>query len=543
MFRPARRAGRLRRRLTTLLVATALVASGVSALVAPVGADETTISTDTLRTAWDPAEPSLGAAGVTASDFGELFSTTLPAAAGTSANQVYAQPLVADGKVFVATEENQVDALDPRTGAVLWSTPLGPSWPASTAGCGDLVPDIGITSTPVFDPGTRTLYVTTKTNDGPDPQHPNYRLHALDSATGADRPGWPIRISGSPSNGGPAFNAATSHQRPGLLLLGGSVYMGFASHCDHAPYVGYVVGVNTTTTATTLWSTETQTSTAEAGVWQSGGGLVSDGPGRILVVTGNGVSPPPGPGTAPPGTLAESVVRLKVASNGTLSAPGLLQSVQQRQARRGRRRPGLRGAHRAAGLLRDVDAIRTSPSWRARAPCSTCSTATTSAGPAQGPGGTDRVLDAATLPNGLVGARGGVQRHGERACTDQLPLPRPDGSAAQVYSVSADGRASRGSRRWGSHRTPSATPRGPRWSPPTASTRPRRRSGWSAPAICPAATVSSSPTTRSPRRPRQEFVAPLGTVAKFVQPATVIGRVVGTRDGRVPGFVPTDDPA
>ena len=58
----------------------------------------------------------------------------------------------------------------------------------------------------------------------------------------------------------------------------------------------------------------------EAGIWQSGGGLMSDGPGRIFVASGNGISPPPGPGHAPPGQLAESVIRLAPQPNGTLAA-------------------------------------------------------------------------------------------------------------------------------------------------------------------------------------------------------------------------------
>jgi F5/8 type C domain/Abnormal spindle-like microcephaly-assoc'd, ASPM-SPD-2-Hydin/Protein of unknown function (DUF1573) len=70
----------------------------------------------------------------------------------------------------------------------------------------------------------------------------------------------------------------------------------------------------------TLWSTEAGKSNAEGGIWQSGGGLVSDGPGRIIVATGNGVSPAPGPGTSPPGTLAESVIRLQVNADGSLTA-------------------------------------------------------------------------------------------------------------------------------------------------------------------------------------------------------------------------------
>ncbi len=142
-----------------------------------------------------------------------------------------------------------------------------------------------------------------------------------DLASGAERTGWPVTIQGQASNNpGNTFNAETANQRPGLLLLG-VVYAGFASNCDYGPYVGYVAGVKTTTPAmSTLWSTESGSASAEAGIWQSGGGLVSDGPGRIIVATGNGVSPAPGPGSSPPGTLGESVVRLQVNSDGSLSA-------------------------------------------------------------------------------------------------------------------------------------------------------------------------------------------------------------------------------
>src|SRR5258708_12944659 len=47
---------------------------------------------------------------------------------------------------------------------------------------------------------------------------------------------------------------------------------------------------------------------------------MSDGPGRIFVVTGNGISPPPGPGTTPPGQLGDAVVRLDVQPDGSLTA-------------------------------------------------------------------------------------------------------------------------------------------------------------------------------------------------------------------------------
>jgi Abnormal spindle-like microcephaly-assoc'd, ASPM-SPD-2-Hydin len=72
-----------------------------------------------------------------------------------------------------------------------------------------------------------------------------------------------------------------------------------------------------------MWSTEAGSgadASSQAGIWQSGGGLVSDGPGRIIVATGNGISPPAGPGSPTPKTLAESVVRLAVGSDGKITA-------------------------------------------------------------------------------------------------------------------------------------------------------------------------------------------------------------------------------
>ncbi|MFE4619410.1 choice-of-anchor D domain-containing protein [Streptomyces sp. NPDC056747] len=277
-------------------------------------ADQTTISHDDLRTGWDRDEPGLAPDQVSSSDFGLQFSTTVD-------GQVYAQPLVVGRTLVAATENNKVYGIDAATGAIGWTKDLGAPWPASAISCGDLVPNIGVTATPVYDPASNAVYLTSKVNDGPDVQHPNWYVHALDPVTGAERAGWPVKVAGAPANDpGRAFNPYTAGQRPGLLLMGGSVYAAFASHCDRGPYVGYVMGVSTTTRRTTLWATEDASANGMAGIWMSGGGLVSDGPGRILFSTGNGVSPAPGPGSLPPGQLAESVVRLGVNSDGTMSA-------------------------------------------------------------------------------------------------------------------------------------------------------------------------------------------------------------------------------
>ncbi|WP_431879610.1 choice-of-anchor D domain-containing protein [Amycolatopsis sacchari] len=276
-------------------------------------ADETTAAHNTLRTGWDDDEPGLVPSQVSASDFGQLFSANVD-------GQVYAQPVVVNGVVVAATENNKVYGLDAATGTQRWKVDLGPAWPVSTVNCGDLVPTIGVTATPVYDPSTGAVYLTSKVNDGPDPQHPHWYLHALDAKTGAERPGFPTVIKGAPTNNpGVPFNPMTAMQRPGLLLLDGVVYAGFASH-DYTPYVGYIVGVNASTgVQTTMWATEAGVSD-EGGIWQGGSGLVSDGAGRIIVSTGNGIAPAPGPGDEPPSMLGESVVRLAVNPDGSLTA-------------------------------------------------------------------------------------------------------------------------------------------------------------------------------------------------------------------------------
>ena len=265
-----------------------------------------------------PNEPNLSPTNVTASDFGSLFSTQLD-------GQIYAQPLVAAGTLIVATENDKVYGLDPVTGAIRWTDYVGPTWPASAIGCGDLTPNLGVTSTPVYDPASNAVYFTAKVNDGTDAEHPHWYMYAVDPATGAERAGFPVMIAGAPSNDPTTpFDPYTQNQRPGLLLLGGVVYAGFGSECDFGPYRGYVVGVSTSTAKiTAMWTTEAGAGNTGAGIWQGGGGLVSDGPNRIILSTGNtadGVSPPAGPGSAPPGTLSQSVVRLQVNPDGSLSA-------------------------------------------------------------------------------------------------------------------------------------------------------------------------------------------------------------------------------
>lgn len=276
-------------------------------------ADEDTTSQGALRDGWDQNEPGLSPSVVGGSTFGQLFATKVN-------GQVYAQPLVVGSTVIAATENDYVYGINAVTGVIRWSRSLGTPYNITT--CTDLVPNVGVTGSPVYDPTVTAaaphglVYLMAQVMNGGSPQ---YRLFMLDPVTGAQIGS--TLVSGSPVNdSGRTFDAAQELQRPGLLLMNGWVYAAFGSHCDHTPYVGYVTAVNPATGVVRLWSDESGVGGSAAGIWQSGGGLMSDGPGRIFFTSGNGVSPPPGPGTSPPDQLAESVVRLAAGPNGTLSA-------------------------------------------------------------------------------------------------------------------------------------------------------------------------------------------------------------------------------
>jgi len=101
---------------------TKAVTSSLSTVSVTQGADE-------LRTSWYPDEPGLTPSVVSSSNFGQLFSTPVTGA-------VYAQPLVSQGTLFVATEQDYVYGLNPQTGGINWSQSLGSPVAASDIGCG-----------------------------------------------------------------------------------------------------------------------------------------------------------------------------------------------------------------------------------------------------------------------------------------------------------------------------------------------------------------------------------------------------------------------
>ncbi|MGD0453282.1 MAG: choice-of-anchor D domain-containing protein [Solirubrobacteraceae bacterium] len=298
------------RALPVLCTLFLLLATAGQASASETPGSELTNSGGDLRTGWYPNEPSITPELLSGGTFGRVWSTPVK-------GQVYAQPLLDDGTLFVATEANNLYALNPASGAQQWTKNLGEPWSPGEIGCGDLAPEVGVTSTPVIDPATNIAYLTYKTYRETK-KEPEWFMDAVSVSTGAQEPGFPVLLSGKAQNAsGQEFHAGTELQRPGLLLMEGVVYAAFGSDCDHPVWQGWVFGVSTEGAVKARWVAD---ETGEgAGIWQSGAGLTSDGPGTILLSTGNGGAPStPAPGDTPPPNLGESIVRLDVQPGGSL---------------------------------------------------------------------------------------------------------------------------------------------------------------------------------------------------------------------------------
>ena len=181
------------------------------------------------------------------------------------------------GVFFAVTLSNMVYALDEMTGAVLWMHSIGTAPGNGFAGCGNTS---GITSTPVIDPATRTIYVAGVVNAGGGVAH---QIHALSVDTGDEKTGWPVDVATIKGNGTMNFHAAAYNQRSALSLVGGILYVGYGGHVgDCNDYHGWVVAINTATpTMAAAWATAGQ---GEA-IWAAGG-MASNGDG-VFAVTGN----------------------------------------------------------------------------------------------------------------------------------------------------------------------------------------------------------------------------------------------------------------
>ena len=247
---------------------------------------------DVARTGQNPNETILTTSNVNVSQFGKLFFRAVD-------GQIYAQPLYVPsltlgGKtrnvVYVATENNSVyafDADDPNASAPLWKVNLGTPVPSSdictpsVGGCPyvDLTPQIGITATPVIDTGNGTLYVVAKTKNTANSTY-HFFLHALDLLTGAEKFGGPAEIAAT------NFIPLNQNNRPGLLLVNGTVYAAFGSVGDIRSWHGWIFGFNSSTLQLMVTFNATPKG-SYGGIWAGGVGLAAD-TDNVYAITGNG---------------------------------------------------------------------------------------------------------------------------------------------------------------------------------------------------------------------------------------------------------------
>ena len=276
------------------------VVAGLLSWTAPAHAqiNITTEHYDNARDGANTSETVLTPSNVNTSEFGKLYSVTVD-------GYVYAEPLYLyhvnvsgnyHNVVYVATEHDSVYAFDADSGSQLWHVSFinPPSVttvsPADAGAPYDLIPEIGITGTPVIDPTAGTLYVVVKTNEnGVFVQ----RLHALNVATGGERSGSPVVITASVSGTGDgsvsgtlAFDALRESNRPGLLLENGHLIIGWASHEDVSPFHGWVMSYNPTTLAQEAVYNTTPNG-GLGGIWMAGTGLAADST-NIYFSSGNG---------------------------------------------------------------------------------------------------------------------------------------------------------------------------------------------------------------------------------------------------------------
>ena len=189
---------------------------------------------------------------------------------------VYAQPLYWDGGdggqdlLIVATQRNEVIAFDPLTGSRRWSRTLAPAVSQSELPFGNIDP-LGITGTPIIDPGRRLLFVDAMTAGG------HHRVFAVSLLDGT--------ISGTPvdlDSSFPGFSSVVQNQRGALALQAGILYAPYSGHYgDCGDYAGWVVGIDT---SGALPAAAYRTGHG-AGIWAMSGVAAMDG--SLFVATGN----------------------------------------------------------------------------------------------------------------------------------------------------------------------------------------------------------------------------------------------------------------
>ncbi len=200
---------------------------------------------------------------------------------------IYAQLLYVTGSatgkdiIVVASEENELAALNASTGKTVWIRNLGAPVPLGKLPCGNINP-LGITGTPVIDMDSRTIFLDAMTTpDGGTTK--KHLVFALSLKDGSTLPGWPVDVSAKVVYGNTAFNSSFQNQRGALAFVKGTLYVPYRGHygdCGH--YHGWLIGIPAANPAAPkAWAT----GAAGGGSWAPGG--IASENGMVFISTGN----------------------------------------------------------------------------------------------------------------------------------------------------------------------------------------------------------------------------------------------------------------
>jgi hypothetical protein len=263
--------------------------------------DVITYHYDNLRTGQNVNETTLTTANVSSTTFGKLGEFSVDGLVDGQPLYLSQVTIGAQKKnvLYVVTEHGSVyafdaDSINGITSTFLWKTStLGAGETSSdNRGCGQVTPEIGITSTPVIDRPRNAIYVVamSKHSSGTYFQ----RLHALNLSTGAELFGGPQNITatypgtGANSSGGNVvFDPKQYKERPGLLQIAGTIYTTWSSHCDAGPYTSWVMAFSADTLAQTSVLNLVPNGN-DGGIWMAGAAPGADASGNIYFIVGNG---------------------------------------------------------------------------------------------------------------------------------------------------------------------------------------------------------------------------------------------------------------
>jgi hypothetical protein len=263
--------------------------------------DVVTYHYDNTRTGQNLNETTLTPANVNFTKFGKIGEFSVDGL--VDGQPLYLSQLMLSGQkrnvLYVVTEHDSVyafdaDSISGTAPTVIWQNTLLDTGETTSdpRSCGQIVPEIGITSTPVIDRTRNAIYLVAMSKDAAG----NYfqRLHALDLTTGKELFGGPTTITatypgtGDNSSGGNVvFDPKRYKERPGLLEINGIIYTTWASHCDITPYTSWVIAYSADTLAQTNVLNLVPNGSG-GGIWMSDSAPAADSTGNIFFMIGNG---------------------------------------------------------------------------------------------------------------------------------------------------------------------------------------------------------------------------------------------------------------